>query len=155
MKYNSMKDTKDHIKKVSEKIEMVVGELLSRAISHDSSKLYTPEKEIFDEITPLLRELTYGSKEYKESLERMGGALKHHYKMNRHHPEHFEDGISGMHLIDLIEMVCDWKSATERHDDGDIYKSLEINKERFGIEDQLYSIIKNTIDWLISEGEER
>lgn len=56
------------------------------------------------------------------------------------------DGINGMTLIDLIEMMCDWKAATLRHADGDIYKSLEINAERFKYSPQLKQILKNTID---------
>jgi hypothetical protein len=31
----------------------------------------------------------------------------------------------------LIEMLADWKAATERHHDGDLAKSLEIHRERF------------------------
>lgn len=54
--------------------------------------------------------------------------------------------INGMDLFDLIEMFMDWKAATERHDDGDILKSIEINKERFGISEQICEIFRNTID---------
>ena len=53
-----------------------------------------------------------------------------------------------MNLIDLLEMICDWKAATLRHDDGDIYKSLEINHQRFGYSYQLHHILKNTVDWI-------
>lgn len=56
------------------------------------------------------------------------------------------DLISNMTLIDLIEMMCDWKAATLRHGDGDIYKSLEMNATRFGYSEQLHKILKNTID---------
>lgn len=42
----------------------------------------------------------------------------------------------------------DWKAATERHADGDILKSLEINRVRFGISDQLAQILQNTVDEL-------
>jgi hypothetical protein len=59
-------------------------------------------------------------------------------------------GINGMTLLDLIEMICDWKAATLRHGDGDIYKSLEINAERFKYSGQLKQILKNTIDELNS-----
>jgi hypothetical protein len=55
----------------------------------------------------------------------MGDGLKHHYAHNRHHPEFFgEDGVDGMSLVDVIEMLADWKAATEHHDDGDLAKSL-------------------------------
>jgi len=48
-------------------------------------------------------------------------------------------------------MLADWKAATERHDDGDLAKSLEIQRERFGISDQLVAILRNTAEhfgWL-------
>lgn len=55
-----------------------------------------------------------------------------------------DKGISGMTLLDVIEMLCDWKAATERHADGSITKSIQINRGRFGIDDQLSSILENT-----------
>ena len=55
-----------------------------------------------------------------------------------------DHGIQEMNLIDLIEMFCDWIAATERHNDGDIYKSLDYCMEKYVISDQLYNILKNT-----------
>ena len=111
---------------------------------HDSSKLNSPEKEAFDKFTEQLSKLTYGSDEYKKSLQDLGPALKHHYENNEHHPEFHKDGINGMTLIDLIEMLCDWKASSERHENGDIFNSLKINSERFSISPQLLSILENT-----------
>jgi len=76
----------------------------------------------------------------------MKPAVDHHYEMNRHHPEHFADGIDGMNLLDIVEMLCDWKAATLRHKDGDLRKSIETNAVRFKISPQLKRIILNTID---------
>lgn len=64
-----------------------------------------------------------------------------------------ESNINGMNLFDLIEMIVDWYAATKRHNDGDIHKSLEINKERFGISDQLQRILENTVPWITDEFE--
>jgi hypothetical protein len=50
-----------------------------------------------------------------------------------------------MDIVDLVEMLCDWKAATMRHDGGDIERSIAINAERFGISDQLAGIIKNSV----------
>jgi uncharacterized LabA/DUF88 family protein len=50
-----------------------------------------------------------------------------------------------MNLVDLIEMICDWKAATERTKDGNIYKSIEINSERFKMSEQLKNIFNNTL----------
>lgn len=143
--YDSKEDTLEHIDKVRYFLNLMTSELHKRGVYHDNSKLMDPEKEIFDEFTPKLKGLTYGSEEYKSALRAMKPALDHHYRMNTHHPEHYENGVDGMDLLNLIEMICDWKAATLRHADGDIERSLEINKERFGISDQLFSIFKNTV----------
>lgn len=49
-----------------------------------------------------------------------------------------------MNLVDLIEMLCDWKAATLRHDDGDLIKSLKHNQERFGFGDEIGQLLLNT-----------
>lgn len=145
MKYDSTNDTIDHIGKVQELLEKVVINLEYRAADHDDSKLQEPEKSMYDEFTPKLKSSTYGSNEYKGFLKDMGAALKHHYENNRHHPEHYPDGINGMSLLDVIEMLADWKAAGMRHADGDMQKSLEINMGRFGISEQLAKILRNTV----------
>lgn len=143
--YDSREDTLRHITCVSEFIDPLIENLFYRLCNHDASKLREPEKSVFDEYTPKLAESTYGSDEYKQYLEGMGVALKHHYEENRHHPEHFNDGIKGMTLIDLCEMIADWKAATLRHNNGDIFKSIEINQGRFGYSDELKQILINTV----------
>jgi hypothetical protein len=57
-------------------------------------------------------------------------------------------GIRGMTLLDLIEMLVDWKAAGERHENGSIAKSLEVNKKRFGYGDELQAILSRTVDEL-------
>ena len=142
-----------HIKRVNELLLFASGELQRRAVEHDRTKLEDPEKSVFAEYTAKLKDCTYGSDEYKGYLEQMAPALKHHYLHNRHHPEHFVRGVENMNLFDLIEMVVDWKSASERHEDGDIYRSIAINSERFGISDQLTHIIANTVMVILARGE--
>jgi hypothetical protein len=152
MSYSSKEETLEHINNVRKFINFVVFELRKRATVHDKSKMESPEVEIFDEYTPKLAGSTYGGPEYKEFLKGMGPALEHHYAYNRHHPEHFPAGIEGMDLIDIIEMFCDWKAATLRHDDGDMLRSINVNKKRFKMSDQLVSIFQNTLK-LVGEEE--
>ena len=103
---------------------------------------------MFADMTEALAGLTYGSPEYKEQLAKMLPlGLNHHYAHNRHHPEHYADGIEGMNLFDLLEMLVDWIAAVQRHDDGDIQKSLEIIGDRFGMSPQLQKIFANTIEY--------
>jgi hypothetical protein len=139
-------DTLLHIKRVNELLLGFVSEMLKRATVHDNSKLEEPEKSIFATVTGRLSTLTYGSDGYKQSLEELKPALEHHYRNNSHHPEHYDNGINGMDLLDVVEMFFDWKAASERHKDGDIYKSIEYNKTRFDINEQLTDIFKNTAD---------
>ena len=151
-KYDSREDTEKHIRCVGQYLLKCIAGLYLSAEMHDYDKLNDEtEKAMFDEYTPKLKHCTYGSEEYKSFLAKLKPALDIHYANNRHHPEHFENGIRGMNLIDLIEMICDWKASTERHEDGDIYRSIEINQERFGYSDDLKSILKNTADFLLGK----
>lgn len=182
MSYDSTDDTKQHIENVQTFLGEIQGNIAARSLMHDRSKLQSPEKEMFDEFTPKLRELTYGSPEYKQALLDMGPALEHHYACNSHHPEYFqpvteetdveigeinayledlnksdpvygwlesyrnelESRVNRMSLLDVLEMLADWKAAGMRHADGDFSKSLEINQARFKISDQLQNVLINT-----------
>lgn len=148
MTYDSRPETYEHIGVVRGLIQELVKELLNRARDHDASKVVDPELATFDEFTPKLKHSTYGSDEYKSFLVGMGEGLQHHYANNRHHPEHFPNGIKDMTLVDVMEMLCDWMAAAQRHDDGDIFKSLEIQQERFGYSDELKDLFLNTVEWI-------
>jgi len=145
MEYDSTAETLKHIRKVQQNLGKIARSLLNRGEIHDESKLGPEEKPYFDEYTPKLSGLTYGSQEYRDTLKKIKPAIKHHQENNSHHPEHYKDGIDGMNLMDVIEMLCDWKAATERHNDGDIQQSFEVNRDRFKISQQLESILKNTV----------
>lgn len=139
-------DTFRHIERVRNLLGVCVVELLRRAELHDQTKLEPPEVELFTEFTPKLSTCSYGSDEYKGYLAEMKPALDHHYAHNRHHPEHHKNGVDDMNLLDIVEMLCDWKAASERHNDGNIRKSIEINANRFGMSPQLVRILENTAD---------
>ena len=56
--------------------------------------------------------------------------------------------VNGMTLIDLLEMFCDWKASSLRHNDGNIRKSIELNAERFSMSPQLRRVFENTVEAL-------
>lgn len=143
--FDSRPDTYQHIQTVQGFMQQAIRNLLLRAHVHDRSKLVSPELELFNEFTPKLANSTYGSDEYKGFLAAMGPALSHHYAANSHHPEHYSDGIRGMTLLDLIEMLCDWKAATMRHKDGSLPNSIEINQKRFGYSNETKAFLVNTV----------
>ena len=148
------KATLEHIHKV----QMILADfrimLHHRGNIHDQSKLAEPELSLFAEWSPKLSAMKYGSEEYKEALTHMGPALDHHYENNRHHPEHFPNGIWDMNLFDLLEMMADWKASQERVKGGNMEQSLEINKKRFDISIPLVIVLTNTardLGWLNNE----
>lgn len=138
-------ETMLHIQKVAGNLNILIKALLDRGQEHDSSKLDVPEVEYFTKYTCKLSGLTYGSKEFDDCKKEMQPALDHHYANNRHHPEHWENGVADMDLIDLTEMICDWYASCKRHDDGNIRKSLKINAKRFNMDPQLVKILENTV----------
>lgn len=148
---DSTVDTLTHIKRVNSLMLEFAAELLKRAEVHDQSKLEEPEKSTFDKITPLLKDLTYGSDEYKKIMQENMVAIRHHQQNNSHHPEFYAEGINGMTLLDLVELFLDWKAASERHADGNIYKSIAHNKDRFKISDQLCRILENTASYFFDK----
>lgn len=145
MVYDSKQDTIEHINRVDAIIHDVLANLDQRAVAHDASKLQEPEKEMFDKAVTRLKEVEYGTPEYDAAKAKLGPALDHHYAHNAHHPEHWPNGVDDMSLLDITEMLCDWKAASERmKGGGDIYKSIGVNTERFGLSDQLVNIFTNT-----------
>lgn len=137
-------DTMRHIERVRNLLNLFISDLLRRAEEHDQSKLESPEVEAFTEFTPKLANSTYGSEEYEGFRKAMKPALDHHYARNSHHPEHYKNGINDMNLLDVLEMFADWKAASERHNDGNILKSIEKNADRFGMSPQLVQLMENT-----------
>ena len=141
-------ETQKHIEKVRKYLRIITDKITSRGVNHDATKLESPEVEIFAEHTDGLSKTTYGSDEYKEHLAAMKTALDHHYATYRHHPEHFSNGINDMNLIDLVEMLADWKAASERQHNGNLLTSIEQNAIRFKMSDQLKQILLNTVKTL-------
>jgi len=145
--YDSTADTLKHSLRVGELMGQPITELVQRSVHHDLSKTEDPELAVYNEFVPRLKASTFGSDEHTGFVAAMGEGLAHHYSANRHHAEHFVSGVTGMTLVDLIEMLADWKAATEREADGDLARSLEIQQQRYGIDDQLAQILANTAAW--------
>lgn len=113
--------------------------LMVRAVVHDWSKFGPTETIAFARVIHRLAGSTYGTPEYRAMLREIKPAIQHHYERNRHHPEYHDtlgkNGFARMSPIDLVEMLCDWKAASRRHDDGDIFKSIRVNAARFGYDE--------------------
>ncbi len=114
-----------------------------RGLKHDNSKYRWGEAKYFAKVIFDLKRLSYGSEEYKKSLEVIKPAIKLHYSKNSHHPEHHKNGFSDMSKLDKLELISDWHAACKRHKDGNIFKSIEINQKRFSYSDK-------DKEWMIS-----
>jgi hypothetical protein len=145
---DSRPDTYEHIIEVQRLLLGVCGELMERAVDHDQSKLREPELSMFNVYREKLDEVEHESPAYKRHLAEMGKALEHHYQANRHHPEHFHEGIHGMNLIDLIELTCDWIAAAGRKGDDPRPYIRGAAKERFGYGEEIEGLLARTVEAL-------
>lgn len=141
-----MRDTLRHVRLVQEELHGVVAELLARAVNHDASKFGPAEWPLFVLATPQLAGTAFGSEAYRAGVELLKPALQHHYRENRHHPEHFACGLDGMTLLDLVELLCDWRAAQQRHEPpGSFERSFAVQVPRLKIGTQLETILRNTV----------
>src|SRR5260221_9177222 len=138
MNYDSTVDTTLHINRVRFLVGQCAIILLERGAKHDASKLEEPEKAIFDTVGNRLAVITYAGEEYQHSLAELKTALDHHYAHNAHHPEHYPNGVGGMSLFSLIEMLMDCKAACDRHPGGmNLGPAVKIISNRVLVGEQL------------------
>jgi len=146
-------ETMRHILTVRALLMEGIRELVNRADAHDISKFSDPEVSWFTENTDRLKTMQYGSPEYKAVMATGRPAIEHHQKSNRHHPEFYgDDGINGMNLFDLIEMLFDWKASGLRRPGGSLTRSIDINEKRFNIDPALVRILRNTVEMIDTMG---
>ena len=139
--------TRKHMQRVAHLLGDAAIEFVKRGQRHDLSKLEPVEMEPLQRMQDLIDaegQAPYGSDEYKRRTAMLGDMTKHHYAANSHHPEHYENGVDGMDLYDVLEMVLDWKAASERGEESVVNISASV--ARFNISPQLESIIRNTVE---------
>jgi hypothetical protein len=137
--------TQAHINRVAELIGEVNSELTYRAIYHDQSKFDPIEAGPLQEMQDLIDregQAPFGTDEYRRRTALLGPMLEHHYAKNSHHPEHWSNGIASMSILDVVEMLCDWKAASERGGDSAI--NLTYLAQKYSIEPMLLSIMQST-----------
>src|SRR5688500_11853943 len=98
-----------HISQVRANLQRITHDLERRSLIHDESKFSADEFDGFARINKIARENAYGSEAYISSMRQESPTIDLHYSRNSHHPEHWP--YQEMSWLDLIEMVCDWRSA--------------------------------------------
>jgi len=106
----TIKDTLTHVQLVSDRIDIICKDLKRRARTHDRSKMFSPEVDVFADTVEDTENIKYGSDKYNEILENLEPALTHHYSKNRHHPQWYETwkdvvGYEGIYKISSIGRV--------------------------------------------------
>ena len=133
-----------HRNSVKNKLKFLSEEIKKRGEKHDLSKLQQPELGWLIQMDKEPR-YEYGTPEYFEKMKKWQKFFIHHYANNRHHPNHFKLGVYDMTLVDLCEYIADIISYYDEMLVGDALKTIENQKERFGFDEQLSQILKNTL----------
>ncbi len=144
------KGVKKHIFHVRKNTRILIKEIQERAKIHDASKFEEPERSIYSEHYSELAKVVYGTPEYDNLLANVKPALETHYAKNRHHPQHWPNGIDDMDLVDILELLSDWVASTKKGKNGNIHKSIEINAVKYNISPQLAQILTNTVERYLS-----
>lgn len=145
---------KQHKDGVKDYLSFIVNLLASRALTHDNSKNSNEEYKYFKMANSVNRNQFKTYEEYLNYIKpTLDKGLEHHYNVNRHHPEYFDNGIDDMNLIDILEMIVDWKVSIEQND-KELYEEIDYNFKKYNVSEQLKKIILNTykyIDKLMKE----
>lgn len=138
-----------HIGEVQENLEEISSNIKRRGLAHDRSKLDSLEFDIFTSTRTKFKEASYGTPSYQECVDLAKPAVDHHHKNNSHHTDFWQDGINDMSLMDIIEMISDWKAANRRSADQKSFcNTLEFAFKKAKVDPQLQKIIMNTLQEL-------
>ena len=146
--FEVLMDTIMHVKEVQNNLRDMIGNLEKRGIIHDLSKFQEPEFSVFCSTRPEFVKVNYGTPEYKAVCEKAKKGVDHHYENNRHHTAFHENGIKDMNLLDVLEMLADWKAANRRSPDLNFKDSLPRCFEKYKMDKTLQNLIINTINHL-------
>lgn len=148
VEFEVLTDTLIHIAEVQEALEAMVHDLRQRGISHDRTKLQEPEFSVFCSTRSEFKTVNYGTPEYAAVAEKAKVAVDHHYANNRHHVGFHPNGIKDMNLLDVLEMLADWKAAARRSPDLSFEDSLPRAFAKYEIGPELQRLIVNTLESL-------
>lgn len=118
-------------------------ELKERSNNHDLSKYTKNEYNGYMYLIEKHNEYStfIFTEEHEEIIKK---AIQHHYQVNRHHPEHFDD-INDMNKIDLIEMVVNWAARSEELGNSLIGWYNSVNQVKYQFNSEQQKIIENVI----------
>lgn len=148
-----MQDYENRVNEHKEKVSLIMNDiarsLVERAKVHDNSKMEEPELSLGIKMSRELTGIEYGTPEYFSIMEKYSDLKGAHYDKNSHHPEHYGNGINGMNLLDVVEMVSDWMAAMQQKNPSitreEALEGVEFNINRFEIDGALADVIRNSV----------
>lgn len=146
--FEVLTDTISHISEVAENLIRMAEDLKARGVAHDRSKFEAIEFDAFVQTRPKFKVANYGTPEYQECVDIIKPSIDHHYKVNRHHTGFFSDGFQSMNLLDILEMLADWRAASRRSPDLTFKDSLPRAYAKYGIPENMQRHIEETLKFL-------
>lgn len=128
-----------HIMTVQSLVRRLAYQLMLRADTHDLSKFAPDEFGGMIEIDRIADEQGLNSPAYMEALS--GGAIQLHQSRHPHHPEYHSRGIEDMSLLDIVEMVCDWKAANQLRGHPAWGESVQMMADRLNLSSEYLFLI--------------
>jgi len=125
---------------------------MGRAAIHDMSKFRWREMKYMAPGLITLKNIPYGSLQYKEALEKAKPGIEAHYKANNHHPEFYKNGgVGNFSIMDWAEVLIDWKAAGFNHSKAkrSLWKSIQLNSDRFNMKTSQ----KRQLEWSVLRGD--
>lgn len=148
----SRAQTRQHIAQVRALLEQVIANIDHRLEDHDKSKLVEPEVSGYASLHKAMDGVLYGSAEYLAVVAAHREVINLHYERNDHHPQHYANGMFGMSLMALLEMLCDWKARADAEESGlDRSFAIQAGRATTDGEHVLLGILRNTaieLGWL-------
>lgn len=121
--------TQEHIQRVSDNMLVVKeyaldlnipeDEFEKRRLEHDMDKFSKEQYIPYVWLTEFHRCRRIDTPfSYPDGMQELvDSAIKRHYKLNSHHPEHWAY-LNNMLNLDLIEMVCDWTAIAQEYNEN-------------------------------------
>lgn len=141
-------DTLMHVAEVQERLEDMIHDLRKRGLCHDRTKFQELEFDTFCRTRPRFKGVKFGTPDYDAVVEEAREAVEHHHHHNRHHTTYYDGGIEDMNLLDVLEMLADWRAAARRSKGQSFEESLPKAFERYNVPEVLREMIGRTIQYL-------
>lgn len=148
MEFDFLCDTILHVGEVAENLEVCASNLRQRGFAHDRTKFKALEFDAFVSTREKFKKANFGTPEYQACIDIIKPAVDSHYANNSHHTGYYQNGIKDMSLLDILEMVCDWKAANRRSPDLDFDESINRCVKKYNISPELEKIIRTTLQQL-------